>query len=98
MFGLGLLLTSVLTLFTALAAEAGPPVLMGLRFVEGVGEVSLLNMCLSRNNGNFLTKGVLFPSMHSILGSWIPPLERSKLPAFAFAGIEQCAHYATFSM
>ncbi len=39
MFGLGLLLTSVSTLFTAVAAEAGPPVLMGLRFVEGVGEV-----------------------------------------------------------
>lgn len=67
-FGIGLLLPSVLTLFTSAAAAASPAVLMGLRFVEGLGE------------------GVLFPAMHTLLGKWIPPMERSKIPAFIYAG------------
>lgn len=78
-FGFGLLLTSILTIFTHLAAEAGPTVVMGLRFVEGLGE------------------GVLFPAMHALLGKWIPPMERSKLPAFIFAGY-YVGTVATFSL
>lgn len=40
--GLGILSTSVLTLLTPLAARAGPWWLITVRFVEGLGEVSVL--------------------------------------------------------
>ncbi len=38
-YGLGVLCTSVFTLVTPLAAEAGPAVLIATRVVEGIGEV-----------------------------------------------------------
>ncbi|XP_021362093.1 uncharacterized transporter slc-17.2-like isoform X2 [Mizuhopecten yessoensis] len=32
--------------------------------------------------------GVTFPAMHALWGSWAPPLERSKLTAFTYAGAQ----------
>lgn len=31
-------------------------------------------------------QGVTFPSMHSMLAQWVPPLERSKFAALVYAG------------
>ena len=31
-------------------------------------------------------QGVTFPAMHAMWGSWAPPLERSKLATFTYAG------------
>lgn len=39
LFGAGILCTSILTLFTPLAARAGVPYLVAVRVLEGVGEV-----------------------------------------------------------
>lgn len=33
-----------------------------------------------------IASGTVFPSMHTIWGKWAPPLERSKLTAFTYAG------------
>jgi len=39
-FGVGILLTGVLTLLTPLAARIGPGYLIAVRVLEGIGEVS----------------------------------------------------------
>ncbi|KAL8615137.1 hypothetical protein ACOMHN_054506 [Nucella lapillus] len=41
--------------------------------------------------------GVTFPAMHCLWGSWAPPLERTKLMAFAYAGA-QVGNVATFPL
>lgn len=41
MFGVGIFLTAVLTLLTPLAARIGPAYMIGVRVLEGVGEVSV---------------------------------------------------------
>ncbi|XP_060084519.1 uncharacterized transporter slc-17.2-like [Ylistrum balloti] len=35
-----------------------------------------------------ICSGVSFPAMHALWGSWAPPLERSKLTAFTYAGAQ----------
>jgi len=40
-FGVGIFLTAVLTLLTPLAARIGPAYMIGVRVLEGVGEVSV---------------------------------------------------------
>ncbi|XP_033757483.1 LOW QUALITY PROTEIN: uncharacterized transporter slc-17.2-like [Pecten maximus] len=35
-----------------------------------------------------ICSGVTFPAMHALWGSWAPPLERSKLTAFTYAGAQ----------
>lgn len=42
-FGVGIFLTSVLTLLTPIAARMGPAYLIGVRVLEGIGEVSILS-------------------------------------------------------
>lgn len=33
-----------------------------------------------------LTQGLLYPSIHGVLGQWAPVLERSRLGTFVYAG------------
>ena len=33
-----------------------------------------------------MIQGVMFPSMHALWGRWAPPLERSRLISFTYAG------------
>lgn len=35
----------------------------------------------------FDLQGTVFPAMHTMWGKWAPPLERSKLTAFTYAGL-----------
>ncbi|XP_060604620.1 sialin-like isoform X2 [Ruditapes philippinarum] len=44
-----------------------------------------------------ITSGVCYPSMHALWGSWAPPLERSKLAAFTYAGA-QVGNVITFPL
>jgi len=41
-FGVGIFLTAVLTLMTPIAARIGPAYMIGVRVLEGVGEVSVI--------------------------------------------------------
>jgi len=41
-FGIGIFLTAVLTLLTPMAARIGPAYMIGVRVLEGVGEVSVI--------------------------------------------------------
>ncbi|XP_050396704.1 sialin isoform X1 [Patella vulgata] len=44
-----------------------------------------------------LTSGVAFPAMHAMWGNWAPPLERSKLTSFTYAGT-QLGNAVTFPL
>lgn len=44
-----------------------------------------------------ITSGVCYPSMHAIWGNWAPPLERSKLVSFTYAGA-QVGNVITFPL
>lgn len=33
-----------------------------------------------------ITQGVTYPAIHAVWSKWAPPLERTKLATFAFAG------------
>ncbi|XP_045189876.2 uncharacterized transporter slc-17.2-like isoform X2 [Mercenaria mercenaria] len=44
-----------------------------------------------------ITSGVCYPSMHALWGAWAPPLERSKLAAFTYAG-SQVGNVITFPL
>lgn len=35
----------------------------------------------------FLRQGVTYPSIHAIWAKWAPPLEKTRLAAFAFSGL-----------
>jgi ACS family sodium-dependent inorganic phosphate cotransporter-like MFS transporter 5 len=69
-YGLGIFLTSALTLLTPLVSglfsSIGP--LVALRVSEGICE------------------GVTFPAMFALLGKWAPPLEKSKMATLCLAG------------
>jgi len=41
-FGVGIFLTAVLTLLTPIAARIGPAYMIGVRVLEGIGEVSVI--------------------------------------------------------
>ncbi|KAK7082383.1 hypothetical protein SK128_002997 [Halocaridina rubra] len=70
-YGIGVLVTSILTLLTPVVANTKiTPLLIALRVVEGLGE------------------GVTFPAMNSLMARWIPPLERSRMSAFVYAGAQ----------
>lgn len=43
-FGIGMLMTALLTLLTPFAARAGPMYLIAFRVLEGIGEVSIYNV------------------------------------------------------
>ncbi|XP_052772253.1 sialin-like [Mya arenaria] len=43
------------------------------------------------------TSGVCYPSMHALWGNWAPPLERSKLVSFTYAGA-QVGNVITFPL
>lgn len=50
-----------------------------------------------------LAQGFLLPSIHTLLGHWAPPSERSRIGTFAYAGKEynieepsQCMHFLLF--
>lgn len=43
-FGVGVLVTSVLTILTPVVARISTPLLIALRVVEGLGEVSLVKL------------------------------------------------------
>ena len=91
-FGFALLLASILTLLTPVAARSSVYALIILRVLEGVVLVSVLielivfmNVVLVKNCTTYFHllyysfQGVLFPSNHAIWGQWAPPLERSRL-------------------
>lgn len=44
-----------------------------------------------------ITSGVCYPSMHTLWGSWAPPMERSKLVSFTYAGA-QVGNVITFPL
>lgn len=64
-FGLGIAVTSVLTLLTPLAAKAGVPALIVVRIIEGIFEVFLLRLLQSdavwNNDVIFEFTGRYFP-------------------------------------
>eukprot|EP00918_Siedleckia_nematoides_P046063 GHVU01100961.1.p1 GENE.GHVU01100961.1~~GHVU01100961.1.p1 ORF type:complete len:789 (+),score=51.77 GHVU01100961.1:92-2458(+) len=67
-FGVFLLIESLSSLLTPLAARTHYLLLTMLRFLGGVGA------------------GAAFPSMHTLLGRWAPPLERSNLASISYSG------------
>ncbi|XP_014223623.1 sialin [Trichogramma pretiosum] len=72
-YGLGVFLTSVLTVISPFAAymdqtSLGLYPFLIIRVAEGI------------------TEGVTYPSMHTMLAHWIPPCERSKFAALVYAG------------
>lgn len=45
-FGIGILLTGILTLLTPIAARMGPGYMIAVRVLEGIGEVSDVKTCI----------------------------------------------------
>lgn len=101
---LGGLLWSVFTLLTPLASGKGLIWMILARIALGLGEgrreCEYSCVCGSRiEDTRFLillllsssiTQGVAYPSVHAMIGTWIPPNERSKavatITAFAYSG------------
>lgn len=67
-FGYGMIIASLASLISPVAATTSYIFLIALRILIG------------------MTTGLSFPSMHTIWGNWAPPLERTKLLSFTYAG------------
>ncbi|CAH1779165.1 unnamed protein product [Owenia fusiformis] len=67
-FGVGIAIAAVCSLFCPLAARTDVNLLIALRVIIG------------------LATGISFPAYHTLWGKWAPPLERSKLITFCYAG------------
>ena len=39
------------------------------------------------NMNTFFFQGVTYPSIHAIWAKWAPPMEKTRLAAFAFSGL-----------
>ncbi|VDK58106.1 unnamed protein product [Anisakis simplex] len=71
LFGLSILITSILNIFLAIAFEAHPitdSVVIAIQVTQG------------------LALGVTYPAMHGVWRHWAPPMERSKLATTTFTG------------
>lgn len=92
-YGLGVFLTSILTVISPFAAYWGLVPFLVVRVAEGFTEVNILLLiklytCIRLAINIFvIIQGVTFPAMHSMLAHWVPPLERSKFAAIVYAGI-----------
>eukprot|EP01079_Euglenida_sp_SAG-EU17-18_P005499 gene5499-5492_t len=79
---------------------AGPPGRLGGKWVLGLGMLLATGLTMAAplvatwsQTGFFwlrvgvgVGEGVTFPAMHSLFGRWAPPLERSQMPMFVYAG------------
>ena len=102
MFGLGVVMTSVFTLFTPLATDTSVWLLIAVRVLEGLSEVSHLPTRCGDSyhtvvcegsvmvsvclSSSYSLQGVTYPAVHAMWGKWAPPLERTKLTTVGFAG------------
>ena len=90
MYGFGIVMTAVLTLFTPLTARLSVWFLVGLRVAEGLCEVCLLRghllICSGFHVRSLYTQGVTYPAMHSMLGVWTPVAERTRFAALSYSG------------
>ncbi|XP_073938832.1 probable small intestine urate exporter isoform X4 [Castor canadensis] len=71
--GVGLLISSVLTLFIPLAADAGVALLIVLRVIQGIAQL-------------FSPQVMVLTGQYSIWVKWAPPVERSQLTTIAGSG------------
>lgn len=69
-FGWSMLMATIATLITPVAANVSYIFLIVLRILVG------------------FSSGAVFPAMHALWGNWAPPMERSKLTAFTYAGAQ----------
>ncbi|XP_029649434.1 sialin [Octopus sinensis] len=67
-WGYNIIIASIASLITPVAANAHYILLIMLRILIG------------------MTTGVSFPAMHTVWGNWAPPMERTKLLSFTYAG------------
>ncbi|MBZ3873707.1 Sodium-dependent phosphate transport protein 3 [Sciurus carolinensis] len=96
MLGAGLLISSLLTLFTPLAADVGVILVIVIRTVQGMAQVSKSLLILSgiqipssekqQKSSCFLLQGMAWTGQFTIWAKWAPPLERSKLTSIAGSG------------
>ncbi|XP_071443018.1 sialin-like [Hetaerina americana] len=70
--GLGVLLTGIFTLLS--------PVVVRTYHIWGIAPFVVLRILEG------LSEGVTFPAMMAMLAQWAPPLERSRITAFVYAG------------
>ena len=95
-YGVGVVMTAILTLFTTVAAEKSVWLLVALRVLEGFFEVSfvadsLLHFCLKAFELLFCMQGVTYPASYAMWGKWAPSLERSLLIALSTIGrLQSC--------
>jgi MFS transporter, ACS family, solute carrier family 17 (sodium-dependent inorganic phosphate cotransporter), other len=90
LFGIGVGVTAVLTLFTPLAANWSLYALIAVRIVEGLFEVKFEwfysnEFTLIQFNLNTL-QGVTYSSLYEMWSKWAPPFERSRMVVAAFTG------------
>jgi len=96
--GLGILSTAIFTLMTPYVAYKGSRPLTILRFVEGLGEVSIKRLNLFTTFKRkmryvfFLIQGTTFPALYTLLAQWAPPDEKGKLSTVVFAGNKKKQH------
>ncbi|XP_071171387.1 sialin-like [Mytilus edulis] len=80
-FGWSMCMATIATLFTPLAAN-----------VNRSGTLLIVLRILVG-----FSSGAVFPAMHALWGNWAPPMERSKLTAFTYAGA-QVGNVITFPL
>ncbi|XP_031777613.1 sialin-like isoform X2 [Nasonia vitripennis] len=95
-FGIGIVATSFFTVLTPPVTRYSVYLLMAVRVIEGLFEVSLIESSIDFMN-NPKTKfkivlyeshkqGVTYPAINALVANWAPPLERSRLATITFAG------------
>lgn len=90
--GLGILSTAIFTLLTpavVVFSKGDWRWLVGLRVIEGLGEVfNTRKKCNQRNVKLFffLLKGTTYPALNVLLAKWVPLQERAKIGSLVYAG------------
>ncbi|XP_050724060.1 putative inorganic phosphate cotransporter [Eriocheir sinensis] len=72
-FGLGVVVPSVLSLLSPLCARASEYGFVALRVLEGMAQVECSLLWVT-----FLNIGISMPSIHVLIAAWIPPKDKAK--------------------
>ena len=93
MYGVGILISSLLTIITPQMAYLNLWALVVCRVIAGLFEVSKESIILIVIM--LKLKGMTYPAGNEMLGKWAPPLERSKMGTMAVGGISQIVYMLT---
>lgn len=88
------LLNFAASILTPIAARIHYSLFITMRFVQGIGGVSIKNHYTNGLNSDILVivtalarlQGVSFPAMHVMIAKWAPPNERSVIASIVYAG------------